>query len=313
MEQLNSNEDQENEKKSVFPDINLYSFSNLPSTIREKNEEIEKDLLTIFERKIIPLQKGHKKTNSLGNRKFNQQKKYTILPMRRRISTYFGTSEEKELPNSTKIKRILLEQKKRHEGELPLSDDDDNKKNKNLFFLSEVNKKNKNLKTSFSASNNIIKKIKKKNRNKNYFQTIQKDIKRLDYANTINLKDIKRNKKRFENVENYMENLIRAYKWKFIMTDSDKDLRPDTFFGKAGQDPFGKLAFNQRLDSMINNLRGKGLSLVNMKYFLKKRDENYTIKLKLNKRIQDEKEKRLFIRNLLESNKIIFNGIMNDN
>ena len=117
MDQLNSNEDQENEKKSVFPDINLYSFSNLPSTIREKNGEIEKDLLTIFERKLLPLQKGHRKTNSLGNRKFNQQKKYTILPIRRRISTYFGTSEEKELPNSTKIKRILLEQKKRHESE----------------------------------------------------------------------------------------------------------------------------------------------------------------------------------------------------
>ena len=64
MVQLNSNEGQWNEKKSIFLGINLHSFSNFPSTIREKNEEIEKDLLTIFESKIIPLQKGHWKTNS---------------------------------------------------------------------------------------------------------------------------------------------------------------------------------------------------------------------------------------------------------
>ena len=47
--------------------------------------------------------------------------------------------------------------------------------------------------------------------------------------------------------------------------------------------------------------------------FLKKRDENYTIKFKINKRIQDVKEKRVFIGNIIESNEIIFNWIMNDN
>ena len=123
---------------------------------------------------------------------------------------------------------------------------------------------------------------------------------------------MKREKKRFQNIENYMQNILRAYKWKFIMTDSDKDLRPDTFFGKAGQESYGQIAFNQRLDSMINNLRDKGINFINMKNVLRKRDETNNIKLKLEKRIKDEKEKRLFIRNLLESNKIIFNGIMND-
>lgn len=312
MDQLNVNEDQENEKKSVFPDINLYSFSSLPSTIREKNEEIEKDLLTIFERKLIPLQKGHRKTNSLGNRKFNQQRKYTILPMRRRVSTYLGSSEEKELPNSTKIKKILLDQKKKHENELPLSDDE-SKKNKNLFFLSEVNKKNKNLKTSFSASNNIITNVKKYNMKKklnkkrSYFQTIQKDIKRLDYENTINLKEIKRNKKRFENVENYMENLIRAYKWKFIMTDSDKDLRPDTFFGKAGEEVLITKSFNKQLDSMISNL--KNVDAVNVNIH-KKRKEHLEMEEILKKRIQDEKFNWKFINNILDKNQIIKSTIM---
>ena len=316
--ELSQNDDSENEKKSVFPNINLFSFSNLPSTIRKRNNEIEKNLLTIYERKNMPIIK-HKKTNSMNIKRIFQQKKFTVYPTKRRGSTYLGISEEKELPNTEKIKKILLEQKKRHESELPLSDDEEIKIKKNLFYLSEINKNDKlNLKTSFSASNNIKsnnskRKIKRKlSKKNNYFQTIQKNIKRLDYENTINLKDMKREKKRFENIENYMENLLRAYKWKFIMTDSDKDLRPDTFFGKAGQESYGKVAFNQRLDSMINNLRDKGINFINMKSVLRKRNENNNIKLKLEKRIKDEKEKRKFIKNLLESNQIIFNGIMND-
>ena len=317
--ELSQNDDSENEKKSVFPNINLFSFSNLPSTIRKRNNEIEKNLLTIYERKNMPIIK-HKKTNSMNIKRIFQQKKFTVYPTKRRGSTYLGISEEKELPNTEKIKKILLEQKKRHESELPLSDDEEIKIKKNLFYLSEINKNDKlNLKTSFSASNNIKsnnskRKIKRKlSKKNNYFQTIQKNIKRLDYENTINLKDMKREKKRFENIENYMENILKAYKWKFIMTDSDKDLRPDTFFGKAGQESYGKVAFNQRLDSMINNLRDKGINFINMKSVLRKRNENNNIKLKLEKRIKDEKEKRKFIKNLLESNQIIFNGIMNDN
>ena len=316
------NDESENEKKSVFPNINLFSFSNLPSTIREKNNEIEKNLLTIYERKNMPIMR-HKKTNSMNIKKTFQQKKFIIHHIKRRVSTFLGTSEEKELPNTEKIKRILLEQKKRHESELPMSDDEETKTKNNLFYLSAINKTANqfNLKTSFSASNNLStnqkgskKKLKRKlSKKNNYFQTIQKDIKRLDYVNTLNFKDMKREKKRFENIENYMENLLRAYKWKFIMTDSDKDLRPDTFFGKAGQESYGKVAFNQRLDSMINNLRDKGINFINMKNVLRKRDETNNIKLKLEKRIKDEKEKRHFIKNLLESNKIIFNGIMNDN
>jgi len=316
--ELSQNDDSENEKKSVFPNINLFSFSNLPSTIRKRNNEIEKNLLTIYERKNMPIIK-HKKTNSMNIKRIFQQKKFTVYPTKRRGSTYLGISEEKELPNTEKIKKILLEQKKRHESELPLSDDEEIKIKKNLFYLSEINKNDKlNLKTSFSASNNIKsnnskRKIKRKlSKKNNYFQTIQKNIKRLDYENTINLKDMKREKKRFENIENYMENILKAYKWKFIMTDSDKDLRPDTFFGKAGQESYGKVAFNQRLDSMINNLRDKGINFINMKSVLRKRNENNNIKLKLEKRIKDEKEKRKFIKNLLESNQIIFNGIMND-
>ena len=121
---------------------------------------------------------------------------------------------------------------------------------------------------------------------------------------------MKREKKRFENIENYMENILKAYKWKFIMTDSDKDLRPDTFFGKAGQEVYFKQAFNKRLDSMVNNLKGKDFTNLNLKLLSKNRKVN-EISLKLNKRIKEEKEKRKFINNLLESSIIIYNGIVN--
>ena len=126
--ELSQNDDSENEKKSVFPNINLFSFSNLPSTIRKRNNEIEKNLLTIYERKNMPIIK-HKKTNSMNIKRIFQQKKFTVYPTKRRGSTYLGISEEKELPNTEKIKKILLEQKKRHESELPLSDDEDDSLN----------------------------------------------------------------------------------------------------------------------------------------------------------------------------------------
>ena len=148
------------------------------------------------------------------------------------------------------------------------------------------------------------------NKSINYFNSIQKDLKLLDYENTITLKQIKRDKKNFQSIETQMNNLMNIYKWKYLMTDSDKDLRPDTFFGKAGQEVYFKQAFNKRLDSMVNNLKGKDFTNLNLKLLSKNRKVN-EISLKLNKRIKEEKEKRKFINNLLESSIIIYNGIVN--
>jgi hypothetical protein len=47
-----------------------------------------------------------------------------------------------------------------------------------------------------------------------------------------------------------------------------------------------------------------------MNMLVKNRKEN-KMTLKLNKRIQEEKEKRKFINNLLDSSIIIYNGIIN--
>ena len=61
---------------------------------------------------------------------------------------------------------------------------------------------------------------------------------------------------------------------------------------------------------MINNLKGKDFTNLNMNMLVKNRKEN-KMTLKLNKRIQEEKAKRKFINNLLDNSIIIYNGIIN--
>ena len=315
-------------QKSIFPDINLYSFSSIPPIIKEKREEIGNNVLSFYD-KNVSLKKVHKKNKSMLNKPINKIQKTNIIRNERRGSTYLGESENRILPRQNQIEKLLNYEKRKKESELVLSNED-NSQNNNIhdFFFTSLNENSRNKENELYLSlNNKInhtnesinisintekKKIKKKKLNKsiNYFDSLQKDLKILDYENTINLKDIKREKKHFHLIETQMNNLMNIYKWKYLMTDSDKDLRPDTFFGKAGQEIFFKQAFNKRLDSMINNLKGKDFTNLNLKLLSKNRKVN-EISLKLNKRIKEEKEKRKFINNLLESSIIIYNGIVN--
>ena len=314
-------------QKSIFPDINLYSFSSIPPIIKEKREEIGNNVLSFYD-KNVSLKKVHKKNKSMLNKPINKIQKTNIIRNERRGSTYLGESENRILPRQSQIAKILYYEKKKRENELILSNEDNSNQNNNIhdFFFTSLkeNSRNKENDLILSLNNNFTNdeintsmnknkiRIKKKKLNKsiNYFDSLQKDLKILDYENTINLKDIKREKKHFHLIETQMNNLMNIYKWKYLMTDSDKDLRPDTFFGKAGQEIFFKQAFNKRLDSMINNLKGKDFTNLNMNMLVKNRKEN-KMTLKLNKRIQEEKEKRKFINNLLDSSIIIYNGIIN--
>jgi hypothetical protein len=262
------------------------------------------------------------------NKPIIKNQKIKIRRNVRKGSTFLGESENRILPSQSQIAKILYYEKKKRENELILSNEDNSNQNNNIhdFFFTSLkeNSRNKENDLILSLNNNFTNdeintsmnknkiRIKKKKLNKsiNYFDSLQKDLKILDYENTINLKDIKREKKHFHLIETQMNNLMNIYKWKYLMTDSDKDLRPDTFFGKAGQEIFFKQAFNKRLDSMINNLKGKDFTNLNMNMLVKNRKEN-KMTLKLNKRIQEEKEKRKFINNLLDSSIIIYNGIIN--
>ena len=274
------------------------------------------------------LKSGHRKNKSMINKPIIKNQKIKIRRNVRKGSTFLGESENRILPRQSQIAKILYYEKKKRENELILSNEDNSNQNNNIhdFFFTSLkeNSRNKENDLILSLNNNFTNdeintsmnknkiRIKKKKLNKsiNYFDSLQKDLKILDYENTINLKDIKREKKHFHLIETQMNNLMNIYKWKYLMTDSDKDLRPDTFFGKAGQEIFFKQAFNKRLDSMINNLKGKDFTNLNMNMLVKNRKEN-KMTLKLNKRIQEEKEKRKFINNLLDSSIIIYNGIIN--
>ncbi len=327
MEFLNDGKVLENDtKKSIFPDINLYSFSSIPPIIKEKKEEVGNNVLTLYDKNIM-LKKGHKKNKSVLNKPIIKTHKIKIRRNIRKGSTFMGESENRVLPRQSQIEKILYYEKKKRENELILSDEDNNQNNNiHDFFFTSLNEKSRNNKNELILSlnnnnftdeintsmnkNKIRIKKKKLNNSINYFHSLQKDLKLLDYENTINLKEIKRDKKNFHSIETQMNNLLNIYKWKYLMTDSDKDLRPDTFFGKAGQEIFFKQAFNKRLDSMINNLKGKDFTNLNMKMLDKNRNEN-KMTLKLNKRIQEEKAKRKFINNLLDNSIIIYNGIIN--
>ena len=328
MEILNDGKLLENDiKKSIFPDINLYSFTSIPPIIKEKKEEVGNNVLTLYDKNIM-LKSGHRKNKSMINKPIIKNQKIKIRRNVRKGSTFLGESENRILPRQSQIAKILYYEKKKRENELILSNEDNSNQNNNIhdFFFTSLkeNSRNKENDLILSLNNNFTNdeintsmnknkiRIKKKKLNKsiNYFDSLQKDLKILDYENTINLKDIKREKKHFHLIETQMNNLMNIYKWKYLMTDSDKDLRPDTFFGKAGQEIFFKQAFNKRLDSMINNLKGKDFTNLNMNMLVKNRKEN-KMTLKLNKRIQEEKEKRKFINNLLDSSIIIYNGIIN--
>ena len=319
-----------NNEKSVFPDINLYSFSSLPPIIKDKKEEIGKNLFTLYNDKNLSF-KRHRKNKSMINKSCLKNHKIKSNLMERRNSTYMGESDNIVLPRKSQIDKIIFQEQKKKENELVFSDDEIyNNKNKNkssFFFLSALNNnsrnKESNLKYSLSSRNNYtnetnkfsifkdkIKLRKRVNKSINYFKTIQKDIKYLDYENTINLKHIKRQKKYFETIDENMENILRIYNWKYLMTDSDKDLRPDTFYGKAGEEVYGKQSFNRRLDSIITNIKDNGFTFSNIKDVLGYKSKN-NMTNHINKRIQDEKEKRKFINNLLEKNTIIYNSIMN--
>ena len=68
MEFLNDGKVLENDtKKSIFPDINLYSFSSIPPIIKEKKEEVGNNVLTLYDKNIM-LKKGHKKNKSVLNK-----------------------------------------------------------------------------------------------------------------------------------------------------------------------------------------------------------------------------------------------------
>ena len=215
-------------QKSIFPDINLYSFSSIPPIIKEKKEEVGNNVLTLYDKNIM-LKSGHRKNKSMINKPIIKNQKIKIRRNVRKGSTFLGEYENRILPRQSQIAKILYYEKKKRENELILSNEDNSNQNNNIhdFFFTSLkeNSRNKENDLILSLNNNFKNdeinttknknkiRIKKKKLNKsiNYFDSLQKDLKILDYENTINLKDIIKLKKDFHLIEIKINNLMNIY------------------------------------------------------------------------------------------------------
>ena len=169
--------------------------------------------------------------------------------------------------------------------------------------------------TSQTINNNKIKRNKTLNnmnkyKSRNFNNNFLKSIRKLDYDNGKIYNHIKREKDFYNTIKNNIDEKYRAYHWKFIMTQNEKDLRPDTFFGKAGEEVLQNQGFNKRLDNMISNL--KFVDAINFNNIIQRHKNHLSIEEKLKNRAKKEREKIEIIDKILESDKMICKNIMSE-
>ncbi len=145
--------------------------------------------------------------------------------------------------------------------------------------------------------------------NNNIFLTkskITNQLRILDYDNR-NIKNILNKRVNKDNIFN--ENFINKYRichWKYIMTNDEKDLRPETFYNK-NEDIMLNQNFNKKLDNMISNLQGIDMiKASNSNNHLSKDNIFKTLKLKQIK----EKKSIKFVKNLLNKDKLLIEKIL---
>ena len=143
-------------------------------------------------------------------------------------------------------------------------------------------------------------------KNKNFNNDFMKTVRKLDYENGIMKNTIKKEKRFFDEIKNDVDDKYKIYHWKYIMTDEQKDLRPNSFFGKVGENVFQK-GFNKQLDSMISNLKNVDAVNVNVE---NRKKEKQKIEEIIQKRIKEERDNRDLINNILERNQVISSLIL---
>ena len=297
--------------KSIFPELENSKFE-IDDNIKGKKLYIGEALSSFYDfNQILALKKKEKvnikekRKSRLKNLKLNMFLKSSL---KQNQTNSIGKTENPILPRAS-----LIEKLKRNE------------KSKNILsFSSDLPKirlkESSSLSNSTKANNDDIKqlinsktiKIRKRknfdrNHSKSYNNTLIQSLRILDFKNGKVNKQIKKDKKKFDNVKNNMINRYRIYHWKYIMSDNEKDLRPDTFFGKAGAEVLNKQKFNKRLDNMINHL--KNVDVINIGTMINRHREHLTIEEKLKKRVEKENEKIELIHKILESDQMICNNI----
>ena len=300
-----------------------YPFQLLKNSIKKYKNSINKQMIDfaetsmdydyikkkkmIFERdkknslkKINNFKKGHR----YSLLRYNRKSLMNYNPLLAKIQTY---KSNKNLRNKSKDLKKNKSENKKQEQNLK-------KINSKVYLFNMYNKKPlNNLNENYFSEENLLNK--KPNFNKFFFKEsttnpISTDqnstIRILDYDNR-NIKNILNKQVNKDNIFN--ENFINKYRichWKYIMTNDEKDLRPETFYNK-NEDIMLNQNFNKKLDNMISNLQGIDMiKASNSNNHLSKDNIFKTLKLKQIK----EKKSIKFVKNLLNKDKLLIEKIL---
>ena len=296
--------------KSIFPELENGKFE-IDDNINGKKIYIGEALSSFydFNQKLETKKKDkhnlkEKGKSHLKNIKLNMFLKPKIKSNQTNL---IGKTENPILPRASLIEKLKRNEKTKNI--LSFSSDLPKIKSKESSFFSNSTKTNNQDIKHHINTKTLIRKRKNFDRNhsKSYNNTLIQSLRILDFKNGKVNKQIKKDKKKFDNVKNNMSDRYRIYHWKYIMTDNEKDLRPDTFFGKIGAEVLNKQKFNKRLDNMINHL--KNVDVINIGTMINRHREHLTIEEKLKKRVEKENEKIELIHKILDSDKMICDNI----
>lgn len=314
MEEITEKEKEDPTKKSIYPRLESGKFESIKENINKKKKYIGNSLLTFYEFKNTEKKKKVDKNQIKKQEKIIKKNpiKLFFQPKENKEKTrFFGRTQNIKLPKEVFIQRMKKNLKNDFNFEIS------NLNTKDTFFNTmEIPKENQNFITQKSIIQNKsldLNNTKNKNKtkklflnNKNFNNDFMKTIRKLDYDNGLMKTTIKKEKRYFDEIKNDVDDKYKIYHWKYIMTDEQKDLRPNTFFGKAGENVFKK-GFNQQLDSMISNL--KHVDAVNINVENRKK-EKQKIEEIIQKRIKEERDNRDLINNILERNQVISSLIL---
>jgi hypothetical protein len=316
MEEITEKEKEDPVKKSIYPRLQSGKFESIKENINEKKKYIGNSLLTFYEFKNTEKKKKVDKNQIKKHEKIVKKNpiKLFFQPKENKEKTrFFGRTQNIKLPKEVFIQRM----RKNLKNDFNFNFEVSNLNTKETFFNTMQNSKEiQNINEQNSITQNIsldLKNLNNKNKtkthflkNKNFNNYFMKTVRKLDYENGIMKNTIKKEKRFFDEIKNDVDDKYKVYHWKYIMTDEQKDLRPNSFFGKVGENVFQK-GFNKQLDSMISNLKNVDAVNVNVE---NRKKEKQKIEESIQKRIKEEKVNRDLINNILERNQVISSLIL---
>ena len=316
MEEITEKEKEDATKKSIYPRLDSGKFESIKENINKKKKYIGNSLLTFYEFKNTEKKKKVDKNQIKKQEKIIKKNpiKLFFQPKENKEKTrFFGRTQNIKLPKEVFIQRM----RKNLKNDFNFNFEVSNLNTKETFFNTMQNSKEiQNINEQNSITQNLsldLKNLNNKNKtkthflkNKNFNNDFMKTVRKLDYENGIMKNTIKKEKRFFDEIKNDVDDKYKVYHWKYIMTDEQKDLRPNSFFGKVGENVFQK-GFNKQLDSMISNLKNVDAVNVNVE---NRKKEKQKIEESIQKRIKEEKVNRDLINNILERNQVISSLIL---